>query len=134
MTADFVELAGALATFSGRLAGTRDDPPGDEAESTENGEKDGRLTPTTAGLAAASGFWERAHAFGEVPIRRQEIVLPTVALSRRGHRRGAGGRVGGHGAAHGEQCERSDEQQRAEPMQWGREVGASHVLCLPSGA
>ena len=121
-------------TCSTGCTGTRDDPPGDESESTENGEEDGGLTPTTAGLAAASGFRERAHAFGEVPIRRQEIVLPTVALSRRSHRRGAAGRVGGHGAAHGEQCERSGEQHRAEPMRWGREVGVSHVLCLPSGA
>ena len=70
MTAEFVELAGALAAFSSRLAGTRDDPPGDEAEPTENSEEDGGLTPATAGLAAASGFRERAHAFCEVSIRR----------------------------------------------------------------
>ena len=70
MTADFVELAGALAAFSSRLAGTRDDPPGDEAEPTEHGEEDGGLTPTTAGFAAASGFRERADAFGQVSIRR----------------------------------------------------------------
>ena len=134
MTVDFVELAGALAAFSGRLAGTRDDSPSDKAESTENGEEDRGLTPTTAGLASTSGFWECADAFREVSIWRQEIVLPTVALSRRSHRRGAGGRVSDHRAAHGEKCERCGEQHRAEPMRWGREVGVSHVLCLPSGA
>ena len=121
-------------TYSTGCTGTRDDSPSDKAESTENGEEDRGLTPTTAGLASTSGFWECADAFREVSIWRQEIVLFTVALSRRGHRRGAGGCVSDHRAAHGEQCESGGEQHRAKPMQWGGEVGASHVLCLPSGA
>jgi hypothetical protein len=121
-------------TYSTGCTGTRDDPPGDEAEPTENGEEDGGLTPATASLASASGFRERAHALGQVSIRRQEIVLPTVALSRRSDRSGDGGCASDHRAAHGEQCERGGEQHRAEPMRWGGEVGVSHVLCLPSGA
>lgn len=115
-------------------AGTRDDPPGDEGETTEHRQEDRRLTPAAASLAPASGFGERADAFGEIPIWGQEVVLAAVALSRCGYHRGAGGRVGSRGTVHGEQCECSGEQQRAEPIRRGGEVGSSHVLCLPSGA